>query len=364
MEKQEGPLLRLSYKPFLIVCMACILAVVAAGVASYKMVFGNAAGAAGSPSSAASEPTRSPNVVAALGRLEPWTELINLGAGAGPDRLESLFVERGDGFKKGDVLGYLGGYAEQMAQRDVLRAQLDEAKARQKAETDVSRARLRAAEGNRRRVLEVWPNRIAAQEAKLAKALDLVKDILAAREYLLELKQQFDAEKADAEVQIDIAQASVDRVQSEFPIASLERQITAAETRAKRLTLYGPCDCRVLNIRVKPGEEVGTGPILVVGDTERMRAVAEVYETNIARVRVGQLAEISSRALPKPIKGRVVRIGNMVFKNDILNVDPAARADARVVEVWIDLDLDESGLAKELTNLTVDVLIATSQPSS
>jgi HlyD family secretion protein len=303
-------------------------------------------------------------VVAALGRLEPWTELINLGAGAGPDRLESLFVERGDGFKKGDVLGYLGGYAEQMAQRDVLRAQLDEAKARQKAETDVSRARLRAAEGNRRRVLEVWPHRIAAQEAKLAKAIDLVKDILAAREYLLELKQQFDAEKADAEVQIDIAQASVDRVQSEFPIASLERQITAAETRAKRLTLYGPCDCRVLNIRVKPGEEVGTGPILVVGDTERMRAVAEVYETNIARVRVGQLAEISSRALPKPIKGRVVRIGNMVFKNDILNVDPAARADARVVEVWIDLDLDESGLAKELTNLTVDVLIATSQPSS
>jgi len=349
--------------------MACILAVVAAGVASYKMVFGNAAGAAGSPSSAASEPTGSPNVVAALGRLEPWTELINLGAGAGPDRLESLFVERGDGFKKGDVLGYLDGYAEQMAQRDVLRAQLDEAKARQKAETDVSRARLRAAEGNRQRVLEVWPHRIAAQEAKVAgleakKALDLVKDILAAREYLLELKQQFDAEKADAEVQIDIAQASVDRVQSEFPIASLERQITAAETRAKRLTLYGPCDCRVLNIRVKPGEEVGTGPILVVGDTERMRAVAEVYETNIARVRVGQLAEISSRALPKPIKGRVVRIGNMVFKNDILNVDPAARADARVVEVWIDLDLDESGLVKELTNLTVDVLIATSQPSS
>src|ERR1700738_825959 len=48
--------------------------------------------------------------------------------------------------------------------------------------------------------------------------------------------------------------------------------------------------------------------------TPSICAVAEVYETNIARVRVGQLAEISSRALPKPIKGRVVRIGNMVFK--------------------------------------------------
>ena len=67
-----------------------------------------------SPSAAAQERPKSPNAVAALGRLEPWSELINVGAGAGPDRLDSLFVERGDGFKKGDVLGHLGGYAEQM----------------------------------------------------------------------------------------------------------------------------------------------------------------------------------------------------------------------------------------------------------
>jgi HlyD family secretion protein len=324
------------------------------------------AGAAGSPSSAAQERTKSPNAVSALGRLEPWSELTNVGAGLGPDRLESLFVERGDGFKKGDVLGYLGGYAEQMAQRDVLLAQLDEIKERQKTETEIAWMHLRQAESNRQRVLDIWPHRIAAQEATIAD-LDAMKahekDILAAREHLSELKSQSEGEKADAVVQIDIAQASVDQVPTQFPIASLERQIAAAEIRAKRLTLYAPCDCRVLNIRVKPGEEVGVGPILVVGDTERMRAVAEVYETDIGRVRVGQLAEISSRALPKPIKGRVARIGNMVFKNDVLNVDPAARADARVVQVWIDLDLDDQALAKQLTNLTVDVII-TASPST
>jgi HlyD family secretion protein len=212
----------------------------------------------------------------------------------------------------------------------------------------------------------VWPHRIAGQEAAIA-ALDgkkaHEKDIQAAREHLAELKAQSEGEKTDAAVQVDIAQTSLDQVPRQFPIASLERQIAAAEIRAKRLTLYAPCDCRVLNIRVKPGEEVGVGPILVVGDTERMRAVAEVYETDIGRVRVGQLAEISSRALPKPIKGRVARIGNMVFKNDVLNVDPAARADARVVQVWIDLDLDDQALAKQLTNLTVDVII-TASPST
>ena len=86
-----------------------------------------------------------------------------------------------------------------------------------------------------------------------------------------------------------------------------------------------------------------------------MRVVAEVYETDIAQVSVGQSATVSSRALPKPVNGRVARIGNMVFKNDVLNVDPAARADARIVEVWI--DLDPLPLAERLTNLTVDVLI-------
>ena len=50
-------------------------------------------------------------------RKEPESEVINLGAGSPPDRLESLFVARGDVVEKDHVLGYLAGYAEQMAQR-------------------------------------------------------------------------------------------------------------------------------------------------------------------------------------------------------------------------------------------------------
>ena len=120
---------------------------------------------------------------------------------------------------------------------------------------------------------------------------------------------------------------------------------------------YAPVDGRILNIKIKPGEDVSSGPVLTMGDTSLMRAVAEVYETDIARVRIGQVATITSRALPHPITGKVVRIGNMVFKNDVLNVDPAARADARVVEAWI--DLDHAPLIERLTNLTVDVVINT-----
>jgi HlyD family secretion protein len=148
---------------------------------------------------------------------------------------------------------------------------------------------------------------------------------------------------------------------AEFPIASLEAQVAKADATARRMTLVAPVDGRILNIKVKPGEDVGTGPILVMGDTDRMRAVAEVYETDIGRVSVGQTATITSRALQRPLTGKVMRIGSMVYKNDVLNVDPAARADARVVEVWI--ELDDAGPTERLTNLTVDVVINTTETS-
>jgi HlyD family secretion protein len=336
--------------------------------------------------------TKRQPAVAALGRIEPRSEIINIGAGFSPDRLESLFVARGDLVKKGQVLGYLGGYAEQIAQRGMYRAQLEEAKLRLKTELELNRSRIEAAEIRRKEIFEVSPLRIEAQkatieslEAKLANDKDIRSsqvqlfdrgvasrrlqqdmkateaqseaNLASARARLAELEHQFEVDKVDAEIRIRLARAQLERAQAEFPIASLEAQIAAAEARANRMTLYAPVDGRILNIKIKPGEDVSSGPVLTMGDTSLMRAVAEVYETDIGRVRLGQAATITSRALPRPVSGKVGRIGNMVFKNDVLNVDPAARADARVVEVWI--DLDDATLTERLTNLTVDVVINT-----
>jgi HlyD family secretion protein len=341
---------------------------------------------------AAPRETKRQLAVAALGRIEPRSEIINIGAGFSPDRLGSLFVARGDLVKKDQVLGYLGDYAEQIAQRNMYRAQLEEAKLRLKTEVELDRSRIESAEINQRQVLEVSPLRIAAQkatieslEAKLANDKDILSsqvqlfdrgvasrrlqqdmkaaeaqteaNVASARARLAELEHQFEVDKTDAEIRIRLARAQLERAQAEFPIASLEAQVAAAEARANRLTLFAPVDGRILNIKIKPGEDVSSGAVLTMGDTSLMRAVAEVYETDIGRVRIGQTATITSRALPHPVTGKVVRIGNMVFKNDVLNVDPAARADARVVEVWI--DLDDPALTERLTNLTVDVLINT-----
>jgi HlyD family secretion protein len=89
--------------------------------------------------------------------------------------------------------------------------------------------------------------------------------------------------------------------------------------------------------------------------------VAEVYETDIGRVRLGQRATVSSPTLGAPIQGKVAKIGSMIFKNDVLSVDPAARIDARVVEVRI--LLEDAARVANLSNLSVDVVIHADQDS-
>jgi len=68
-----------------------------------------------------------------------------------------------------------------------------------------------------------------------------------------------------------------------------------------------------------------------------------------------QAAVVTSPALPKEVHGTVDRVGLKIGKKDVLDTDPAADTDARVVEVEIRLD-DPKEVAG-LTNLRVDVAI-------
>ena len=104
-----------------------------------------------------------------------------------------------------------------------------------------------------------------------------------------------------------------------------------------------------------PGERVGVEGIVEIGNTERMYAVAEVYETDIIHVKPGQRASITSPALASPVSGTVEKIGLKVGRMDVLGMDPVAEADARVIEV--DILLDDVDAVRALTNLQVEVEI-------
>jgi HlyD family secretion protein len=142
-----------------------------------------------------------------------------------------------------------------------------------------------------------------------------------------------------AETGVDVARAQLNRVRVE----------------AQRSYIRAPFAGRVLDVTVRPGESIGERGILELGRVSRMHAVAEVYETDIRYVKVGQRASVSSPALERTLSGTVRAIRPKVAKQDEIGTDPAARKDARIVEVEILLDDPEP--AAGLTNLQVDVVI-------
>jgi HlyD family secretion protein len=132
-------------------------------------------------------------------------------------------------------------------------------------------------------------------------------------------------------------------------------QVDRARAELDRMIVRAPAAGRVLRIHAHPSEEVGPQGILELGKTDRMFVIAEIYETDITRIRVGQKAEISGELLPEHLTGIVTLIDSQVTKSELLPTDTAAFADTRVVKVKIQLDNGER--AASLIYGKVDVVI-------
>jgi HlyD family secretion protein len=130
-----------------------------------------------------------------------------------------------------------------------------------------------------------------------------------------------------------------------------------ARAQLARVQVRSPIDGQVIDVHARAGERVGPEGIVELGQTNAMYAVAEVYETDIGGVKRGSAADVTSPALPRALHGRVERIALRVRKQDVLGTDPAARTDARVVEVEVRLDDADAPLAGPLTHLQVEVSI-------
>ncbi len=304
--------------------------------------------------------------VAALGRLTPQGEVIDIGGLMG-DRLGSLQVEEGKWVEQGAVLGYLESHGERKAERAAAAAQLAEARSRLTAERAYADALIKTAEIGIRQPKELDPLDIEAQEAKillletelttaqadlersqsltspgaisqqkLDQQTQLVRrcrqELAAARTALAKVRagHQFNQDRARAELQA--AQAGRKRAEAAVQIESLTRNLALADIRVERTILRAPSSGYVLKILARPGERVDSRSILKLADTRVMFAVAEVYETDVLLVRPGQRAQITSPALTQALGGTVERVARIIFKNDVLSVDPAAAADARVVD--------------------------------
>ena len=130
-------------------------------------------------------------------------------------------------------------------------------------------------------------------------------------------------------------------------VALAKAEAQEAEARVKQAaadlalsTVRSPRNGQVLRVLTKGGERVSDKGIIELGNTRQMSVMAEVYETDISRVRVGQTATIIAPGIEKKLIGVVRDVGLTVGKKDVLGTDPAAASDARVLEVRIDLSPD------------------------
>lgn len=341
------------------------------------------------PSFGKSRSMATPRTVAALGRLTPKGEVIEIGGLMG-DRLQELTAEEGKWFKQGTILGYLDSHQERKAERDAIATQLADAKSRLAAELTLLDAQINEAGIGVEQAQKLDPLDIAAHKAKthlletelttartdlnrmeslttpgaisaqkLGQQVQLVsryrQELEAARAMLAKTSAGRELNLKRAQSVLDAARAARKKAEAASGIDALAKNLTLAEARLERTVLRAPRDGEILKVLARPGERVDQKPIMKFGDTRHMYAIAEVYESDIILVAPGQRARITSSALPNALTGTVEKLGRMIYKNDVHHLDPAASADARVVEVGIRLDPSE--LASRMTNLQVDIVI-------
>ncbi len=186
------------------------------------------------------------------------------------------------------------------------------------------------------------------------------------REKLVEAQANLDRIQMTGRAQLSAARANLDRIAEVRPTdirvaqADLASAIAAAkQARADRdrAIIRAPRDAQVLKIHARPGELVGSQGIADLGQTQAMEVVAEVYDTDAPKIRLGQPATITSDAFAGELRGRVSRTGLQVRKQTTRDIDPSANLDERVVEVRIRLDAADSQRVADLTNLQVKTTI-------
>jgi HlyD family secretion protein len=141
-------------------------------------------------------------------------------------------------------------------------------------------------------------------------------------------------------------------------LASAKASVTQVKAELDLSIIRSPIDGQVLKINAWPGEIISSQGIAELGRTQQMYVVAEVYETDVKKVKLGQSVDITADAFSGKIQGTVTDIGLQVNQQNIFNNHPGADTDNKIVDVKIRINnpKDNQRVA-DLTNLQVQVWI-------
>jgi HlyD family secretion protein len=309
--------------------------------------------------------------VHALARLEPVGGIVVVGARPGT-RIEGVLVAEGDKVKVGQTLGVIEGHEEarcQLALAEARKADAVRRRARERNRLALERDREDRLRRARLVMLDNIKQSLRREDARFDDRITTFPE-----EFRTQMKQSLDELKSRLDqLRIEEHKTIFEREQSRIDedvlsrkraledeaVADggtedqlLDRQIDLARATLAATTIKAPIAGTVLDVMVHSGE-ISSGPLLAVGDSSAVEAVAEVDQADIELV--GEGDDVSVTILGKPVSGKVTRIGRLVGRNQLTNIDPRMPQDLRVVKVNVRLDRAEP--AARLMNLQVEVMI-------
>jgi HlyD family secretion protein len=279
--------------------------------------------------------------------------------------------------------------AELLGQRESLKATVERVRAEQRnAQVDSGRYEFLYKQGaisqqerDRKQLNAVTTNQqLIESQASLKRAISTIKQQISEaranqvktlntlQQQLIEATANRNKTIATLQRQIDEEKEKLNRllVVSPLNVQVAQAQVTnaialmrKAQAELRQSYVKAPSSGEILKIHTKSGEMMGVNGIAEIGQTDQMFVVAEVPEDSISKIRLGQTATISSDngTFNGQLKGKVTEIGRKIGKKDVLNNDPAADIDARVVEVKIALSPEFNKQVSGLTNAKVTVEI-------
>ena len=259
-------------------------------------------------------PPKAPLVqqVTALGRLTPEGSLVKLsvpaGTAGGNEVVDRWFVQEGDPIRKGQVLAQLSSYGQ-------LRATLVQAQ----SALESTKALLP--------FLEISKNRGRV----------LFRDGAISEEELAKTTASIITKQAD----IQGAQAEVTRAQ---------KQLAAAEIRS-------PLDGNLIRIFSWPGMKETDQGLALVGRTDRMQVWAQVFQSDVPRLRIGQGATVTAESggFTGNIRANLASIIGVVSARDLFATNANNDVNARVVLVKLNLNPADRTRVSRLSGLNVTV---------
>lgn len=288
-------------------------------------------------------PVVAPAYVAAEGKVAAMPGFdINVGTGELNGKIDRILVKEGDQLKKGDIIAVL--------LNEDLKARVNQAE----RELAVARARLQEVKSGARK------EEILAAAAVLEGATAGMEEAQRQLERYRELRKQgmvsqaaFDErERAYRAAHAGVKEAGQrKKLLEEGPkpetvllyqnqVGLAQAQLEYSRKLLEKTFIRAPISGTVIERFLDEGEGITPEiPIIALADLTRTWINAEVDETDVGRIRVGDPAEVTSDAFRGTIfKGHIQQIAEYAGVRKITPGDPAVNLGLKVVQVKIVLD--------------------------